>query len=188
MPRRANKNILAVSLIAAGSVSLAALGIYANNAKIKPSDLDQKNASIQTQQPLDITVKPDDEKKEDVKTLKPEFQGDDLKFKEGKSKVPAGEDPMVFAVTEYLKTLDAMPKEARALSVKVENGVASLNLSKEVPVGVSSMDEMTLVKGVLATFKQFPTVQAVKFLVEGEPVESFGHLDLTEPQPITPEN
>lgn len=181
MAKSSGKNVLAIGLIAAGSITLAALGMFASNPNARNVPKEQQR--VVQQDPLNVDVVPDS-KRDQVTTLDPRMEGDDLKFNQGKSTPPAGMDPKVFAVNEYLSKLEAMDKNAKATSVDVVGGVATINFTPEFESGFSSMDEKTVVEGVLAVMGFFPEVQTVRFVVDGKPIESLGHIDLTEPQPV----
>lgn len=182
MARRLNRNGLAVTIIALSAVTLAGLGIYASSTK--PSTATQvASKPVASQKPLDVEVKPDDER-DQVKTLTPRFQGDELKFDQSSATPPAGVDPKVWAVNQYLGTLQAVPKDAKALSCKVDNLTATLDFNQAILAGYGTSDEQALVNGILTVMSQFKDVKAVKVTVEGQSVETFGNIDLTEAQPV----
>ena len=77
-----------------------------------------------------------------------------------------------------------IPSGTRLLSVTIEEGVASVNFSKELvdnhPGG--SAGEKLTVYSVVNTLTEFNTIQEVRFLVEGAVVDTIaGHMDLSEP-------
>lgn len=78
-----------------------------------------------------------------------------------------------------------IPKQARLLAVSVDkNGIASVNFDNALVKNFSggSTGEIMLVGSVTDTLTNFPEVKAVRFLVDGKPLETLsGHLDLTEP-------
>lgn len=80
-----------------------------------------------------------------------------------------------------------IPKEARLLSIKVDNGVAYVDFSKEIQTkhwGGSAGEAMTIYS-VVNSLAQVPGIKQVQFLVEGKKQESLvGHIDITGP--ITP--
>ncbi len=177
-----NRNALALGIIAIGTVSLAGLGIYASNSKANPAPKTEQTAS-QNKPDIKVDVQSDDER-DQTTTITPEFVGDDLKFNKEKKTPPAGVEPMAWTVDQYLRTLNAVPKEAHVLSCTVDNSIATVDFSKEIEAGYGSTDEQTLVNGVLTVMSQFNGVQAVKFTVEGKAIETFGNIDLTEPQRV----
>ncbi len=179
MAKGMKRNGLAVGLIAVGAITLAALGFFASTPDARRVPQEQHRSS---QDPLTVDVVPDRER-EEVTTLKPRVNDTDLEFDASKVVPPAGVDPKVFVVNEYLKHIQAAPG-ARANSVTVANGIATVDFNRELQAGMSSMDEGTIVNGVLAALGTFKEIEAVQFTVEGEPIESLGHIDLTEPQPV----
>ncbi len=76
------------------------------------------------------------------------------------------------------------PKDVKVRSVKVENGLATVDFSKELThkfVGGSTGEQM-LVSAVVNTLTEFPEVERVLLIVEGERIETIsGHLDTSEP-------
>lgn len=183
MARRLNRNGLAVTIIALSAVTLAGLGIYAGSTKPAPH-AEKTAASANKPKPtVEVEVKPDDER-DQVTTLTPKYVGDDLKFDQQSSTPPAGVDPKVWAVNQYLGTLQAVPKDAKLLSCKVEDLTATLDFNQAIMAGYGTTDEGALVNGVLTVMGQFKDIQAVKFTVEGQPIESFGNIDLSEAQPV----
>lgn len=81
-----------------------------------------------------------------------------------------------------------IPPGARPLLVRVDNGLAVADFSREIVErhwGGSSGELMT-VYGIVNTLADFPGVRQVRILVEGKPVETLaGHVDLS--QPLTPD-
>ncbi|MGB9790960.1 MAG: GerMN domain-containing protein [Thermacetogeniaceae bacterium] len=80
-----------------------------------------------------------------------------------------------------------IPPEARLLGVKVENGVAYVDFSKEIQTkhwGGSAGEAMTIFS-VVNSLARLPGIERVQFLVEGKVPESLvGHADTM--QPIAP--
>lgn len=79
-----------------------------------------------------------------------------------------------------------IPPEARVLDVKVVDGVAYVNFSKEVQTkhwGGSTGETFTIFS-LVNTLTELPGVDKVQILVEGEKVETLaGHIDLAGPFP-----
>lgn len=77
-----------------------------------------------------------------------------------------------------------IPPEARLLSIRVENGVAYVDFSREIQTkhwGGSSGEAMTIYS-VVNSLAQVPGIKQVQFLVEGKKQESLvGHIDITGP-------
>jgi len=82
--------------------------------------------------------------------------------------------------------IPTVPFKTRLLTIRIdEGGVAKVNfdqtLSKEHPGG-SSAEMMTVYSIVNSLTVNFPTIQRVQFLVEGEQIETIaGHLSLKQP-------
>ena len=107
-----------------------------------------------------------------------------------KRKVAAKKDKYTAAMEELMKgTKDKdktviIPKNAKMKSVKVLNGIAKVDFSKEFQTefaGGSTGEEM-LIGSIVDTLTEFDDVQKVRFLIEGKEIDSLcGHMDLSEP-------
>ncbi len=67
----------------------------------------------------------------------------------------------------------AVPADTRLLGVDIEGGVAVVDLSSEFEAGGGSAAMFGRLAQVVFTLTRFPTVDAVVFRLEGEPVEVF---------------
>ena len=67
----------------------------------------------------------------------------------------------------------AIPEGARLLGVTVEDGIAAVDLGAEYESGGGSLSMTARLAQVVYTLTQFPTVQGVRFELEGRPVEVF---------------
>lgn len=78
---------------------------------------------------------------------------------------------------------DVVPIGTKVLGLKVENGIAYADFSKEIAKkGSGSYQEMMLTYAIVNTLTEFPEVKKVQILVEGKKILSFnGHMDLEEP-------
>ncbi len=78
-----------------------------------------------------------------------------------------------------------IPKNTKLLSVKVNNGVATVDFSKEFKSNFAggSTNEIMLIGSIVDTLTQFDDVKSVQFTIEGKKLDALsGHLDLTVPQ------
>lgn len=78
---------------------------------------------------------------------------------------------------------DVVPIGTRVLSLRVEDGVAYADFSKELAQKrQGSYEEMMLVYAIVNTLTEFPEVKKVQILVEGRKVVSLsGHMDVETP-------
>lgn len=108
--------------------------------------------------------------------------------------VAPGNRPLAEVVVEELirgpqspELSRTIPPEVRLLGVRVENGVAYVNFSREIQTkhwGGSAGEAMTIFS-VVNSLARLPGIERVQFLVEGKVQESLvGHADTT--QPIAP--
>ena len=68
----------------------------------------------------------------------------------------------------------AIPQGTRFLGLTIENGVATVNLSKEYESGGGSLSMFMRIAQVVYTLTQFPTVSKVSFQLDGQPVTALG--------------
>ena len=86
--------------------------------------------------------------------------------------------------TDKKGTVDIIPKTAKLRSVKVKDGVAKVDFSRELVKdfnGGSTGEEM-LVGSIVDTLTEFSEVKKVQILVEGKAVDTIaGHMDTEKP-------
>jgi spore germination protein GerM len=78
--------------------------------------------------------------------------------------------------TDFEAGLDfttAIPEGTEYLGLEIEDGVATVDLSSEYESGGGSLSMSARLAQVIFTLTQFPTVDAVQFLLDGDPVEVF---------------
>lgn len=81
------------------------------------------------------------------------------------------------------KMMDVIPVGTKVRSLKIANGVATADFSKELAKkGMGSYDEMMLCYAITNTLTEFPEIKKVQILVEGKKVITLsGHMDLEDP-------
>ena len=119
-----------------------------------------------------------------VVVYKPKYVDHDLKFDESERTVPSGQDPVVFAVNAYLDEAGITPNDARLRSCRVENGLATFDFTPAFAQTYGTDDERTLLEGILTVAGQFEEIRTVRFLADGQPIETLGNVELTDPQPV----
>lgn len=108
---------------------------------------------------------------------------------------PAGAAPVAAAPAPAQDALAALaaqpdsllPSGTKLLSVRVVNGLATANFSRELRDNFTGGDsgETRTVNAILSTLGRFPTVSRVQILVAGQPVDSLGGLlSLSDPLPV----
>ncbi len=102
--------------------------------------------------------------------------------------VKQGDNKYLLAVEELLKEpktkglVEVFPKKAKVKSVKVENGIATVDFSRELKTGFNggSTGEELLVDSLVNTLTDFSEIKKVKIIIEGKEIESLsGHMDLS---------
>jgi hypothetical protein len=66
-----------------------------------------------------------------------------------------------------------VPEGTRFLGLRIEAGIATVNLSREFEAGGGSASVLGRLAQVVFTLTQFPTVKGVRFELDGAPVSSF---------------
>jgi len=67
----------------------------------------------------------------------------------------------------------SIPADTLLLGLKIENGLATIDLSREFEVGGGSYNILSRLAQVVYTLTQFPTVDRVLFYLDGQPVDVF---------------
>ncbi|MFN2587760.1 MAG: Gmad2 immunoglobulin-like domain-containing protein [Actinomycetota bacterium] len=79
----------------------------------------------------------------------------------------------------------AIPAGARLLSLSVENGVATADLSQEFESGAGSLSARLRLAQLVYTLTEFPTVRSVDLLIEGQPATTFSSEGIVIDSPLT---
>ena len=78
----------------------------------------------------------------------------------------------------------AIPDGTRFLGLRIDSGIATVNLSREFESGGGSASVLGRLAQVVYTLTQFPTVQGVRFELDGTPVEVFGGEGVVLSEPV----
>ena len=68
----------------------------------------------------------------------------------------------------------SIPAGTRLLGLSIKGGTAAVDLSEEFGSGGGTLSMTSRVAQVVYTLTRFPTVRAVRFLMDGEPLEALG--------------
>jgi germination protein M len=120
------------------------------------------------------------------------YKKDGEKLTEKTVKAPSSdarpEEKALAALNGMAEGEDApLPKGTKALSVKIEGDLATVDLSKEFKENFSggTTEEAQTINAVVNTLGQFGGVKKVQLLVEGQKIESLGGgQELLEPLPV----
>jgi spore germination protein GerM len=77
-----------------------------------------------------------------------------------------------------------IPEGTRFLGLRIDAGIATVNLSREFESGGGSAAVLGRLAQVVYTLTQFPTVKGVRFELDGEPVEVFGGEGVILSEPV----
>src|SRR6185369_17177049 len=78
-----------------------------------------------------------------------------------------------------------VPDGSRFLGLRIENGIATVNLSREFESGGGSASVLGRLAQVVYTLTQFPTVQGVQFELDGTPITVFSGEGVVLDKPLT---
>lgn len=82
----------------------------------------------------------------------------------------------------------AIPEGTRFLGLRIDDGIATVNLSKEFESGGGSASVIGRLAQVVYTLTQFPTVSGVSFQLDGVPVKAFAGEGVVLDGPVDREN
>ena len=77
-----------------------------------------------------------------------------------------------------------VPADAMLLGISIEDGLATVDLSREFEAGGGTFSMATRLAQVVMTLTQFPTVQLVQFHLDGEPVSIFSSEGIIMDHPV----
>lgn len=172
MPEPRKSDRLPTVLMVSGLFVLGVLGVYA--ALTRNAPLEEKRATAAAQQ-----VEPSSAKV--VQVPRSTIKDNETNITSEPQAVPQGGDPMLVAVNAFLHNTPVVPKGAEAKSVKLVNGVATVDFNKAFLKSYGTDDESTVVNGLLAALGQFKGVEKAAFTVEGQPIDTLGASDLSAP-------
>jgi germination protein M len=127
-----------------------------------------------------------------VKVYQIEVKNNQAKLRATQARIPAAGSPIKAALRKLIEQGDGkdlanpIPKGTRLLGLKVRKGLATVNLSHEFRDNFTggSEEEGLTIGAILRTLAQFPEVKQVEFMVEGKPLDTLGHLELSGPQDV----
>ncbi len=147
----------------------------------------QKSANDNAPSP---TPQPPTEKEVSVAVYYLKFTSTDAYLVREVHKVKTDKDVRVAAVEELIKGTPTtpgasavIPPDTKVLGIKVENGVATMDFSREVlKANVGSTGEALGIQSIVNTLTEFPDIKKVSFSVEGKIDERtrdwWGHVGL----------
>lgn len=185
MSQRKRTNPAAViGLIAISALSFGGLTYYVMNRPAPNHDTARTSAG-RTPANQDRNAVTPPIRRDQVQTHDPSYAGGNFSTRTSTAQVPQGTDAAVFAVNNYLDKLPNIPKAVDVTSISVRDKIATVNFTPQMrSVSFGSEDEQIFVVGILKVLGQFPEIRDVTFTIDGQKVESFGHLDLSTPQPV----
>jgi hypothetical protein len=167
------------ALLLVGLLGAGALAFYVKQTP-RLEDPAGPSVSVTRRDPPPATTT-SDSPGDKVLVFRPYMEGPEVRFTKSEATVPTGVDPRVFAVNEFLKASKVAPEGAIAVGVQVRDGVALMDFSPGFDRSYSTTDEKTMLDGLLTTLGQFQDVEKLQILINGEPIESLGNVEVREP-------
>jgi len=175
---------------AMGAVAVAAYVQSTPDARRVPDDLRKPEPAAQVSKTNDAEPTAARPHRQDSSPRRPDqtslmvptLDGQNVVLRAASDGPSRGEDPKVFVANAALRAVKV--DGARALGVQVKDGVAVIDFNPALEQGFGSMEEGTLIKALQMGMGQFKDVDKVQIMVEGKPIESLGHFELTDPLPV----
>ncbi len=172
-----------ITLVAFGL--LAGLGLAGIATYVQSAPGSKQNPILKPETPIQRPTNQSTDTVNDPAPLKEQVSVQSIKQTEtgyelfGSVKVSAKE-PELGALNAMLRTLGY--KEFNFVDFQLsEDGAATLDVSSGIRNGFSSGEESDFVKALQVCLGQFPKVKSVVLKVDGEKLDTLGHLELSEP-------
>jgi hypothetical protein len=171
-------------------IALFGVGAFAWYVKTTPGAsrvADDMRRTDHTSRPgphVNVDVKPKEDAHVQTAYLVPTVSGMDVKLDKKAPAVPEGQDARVFLVTQTFSSLGVADGRAVGIELNGKNAVVDVNQSV-LDHGYGSMEEGQLVKALQMALGQFPEVDTFQLRTDGQIIDSLGHLELTDPIPVS---
>lgn len=173
-----NKNLYIAIILLLGFG--AGLGIYISSArKTAPTPNERKHrASVNGEK-----------KTHEVTVYRVVVEDNEARLHATKQTVESEGSPIEMALIKLVEQGDKpgmvnpIPNGTRLLGVDITDGLAKVDFSREFrdKFAGGSEGEALIIQVILRTMAQFDEVKKVQILVEGKPIETLGHADLSAP-------
>lgn len=173
---KSDRSYLGIGIACAVVIGITA--VYAVTNRVVPAE-ERKPA-----QPQVATTAPTAPKGDKVSIAVPTAKGTDIEYPTQQVEVAATADKPLAAAKAFLKSRKAVPSSAEVRSVKISGGVATVDFNAAIQAGYGLDEESALIDGLLKTLGQFSDIKKVQFTMEGRPMETLGHSDLTAPMDV----
>lgn len=169
--KTANRFPVAMALLMVAAAGVVAIGLYVKMTpadRVRPIETVAPPAATKTPEPALVSVQ----------IPMPTYPEGTLVFESAEFSVPAGQDPRIEAVNEFLKRSGIVEGTVSLMTLNLRDGLAELHFSQGFDQGQGSADEATLIQGVCAVLGQFPEVSELRFFVEGSQLQELGHFEI----------
>ncbi|MHB1459410.1 MAG: GerMN domain-containing protein [Armatimonadota bacterium] len=137
------------------------------------------------------TVNSDPEKDSDrtVSIYMIGVENNELVLKAMDVRISASDEPVEATIQAFIEQQDTtdlgnpIPDGTRIQSVRIDGDIATIDFSREFVDGFAggAEEESLLIKAITKTVGQFDTIHKIMLKADGEPVNTLGHLDISEP-------
>lgn len=205
LPRRALRVGLLILMIVALTITAAGCGANSDvgdGGTVSTSTTEAGQAATTTTTPpqeTTTTTPPQDtttttRASEDTLTLRVYFTRDE-KMSAASRVIPTTQQVGAAAMRALLEgpteveraygAVSNIPEGTTFLGLTIDDGIATVDLSKEYSSGGGSLSMFTRLAEVVFTLTQFPTVEGVSFKLDGEPIDVLGGEGIIIDHPLT---
>lgn len=157
-----------------------ALGVYLS----RPESPEPATSVVRQQAPKSAESRP-----REIKIYRVIVENNRPRLQATTEAVAAGGDPIENAMRQLVEQgssgelSNPIPRGTRLLGVEVKDGLAKVDLSREFRDNFTggSEGEALVIGVILRTLSQFDEVKKAQILVEGKPIDTLGHADLSQP-------
>ncbi|MBL8048164.1 MAG: GerMN domain-containing protein [Chthonomonas sp.] len=178
------RNSHRLALIGVAAAVVGGLAAYAKMQGNRVPEAEMRSERLPQHQPVDKRQPPQtkvEKAKDEVEIVRVDYQSEDYKVERDKRKLEAGQSPYLVAVNASLAHVTAVPAGAVATSAKLDGSVLKLDFATPFRKTYGTAEEGEILNTITEALKQFGEVKSVLITEGGQPIESLGSVELTEP-------
>lgn len=161
-----------LTLLILGILGLGAIAAY---VKLTPADRIPDSLRAHESAPTRTT-----KEHTRVKIVDPHASGPNIDYGQHDAPVPNDGDAVLTAVNGFLDQVPSVPKDARALSADVKDGIAKIQFANSFERSYGSTDEGAILQGLQRAMGQFKDVKKFYLEIGGRAIDSLGNVDISE--------
>lgn len=166
-------------------LALLGAGVFAAYVKFDakashvPSDLRRTEPDVDIDsKPIQKTV-PATTSTASSSLLVPTIENNEVKLVKPAAATQNGVKPEVDLINQSLHSL--LIKDGRAVGLEMKGHIALVDFNQAIDKGYGTIEEGNLIKALQMALGQFKGIDQFKIIVEGQPIESLGNIELTAP-------